>query len=108
MNSDVQKIGILGALAISAGILGAPYFRNFGSPKIRKNGSAPPQPKRRLLDHPFCPSDQSADYRLPKTEEKEEEEEESFHPLIQTKSRSSDYFGSPRLIMHCSSGPIIL
>ena len=30
-----------GALAIAVGILGAPYFRNFGSPKIRKNGSAP-------------------------------------------------------------------
>ena len=41
VNSDVQKIEILGALAISVGILGDPYFRNFGSPKIRKNGSAP-------------------------------------------------------------------
>ena len=44
VNSDVQKIGILGSLAISVGILGAPYFRNFGSPKIRKNGSAPEFP----------------------------------------------------------------
>ena len=41
VNSDVKKIGIFGARAISVGILGAPYFRNFGSPKIRKNGSAP-------------------------------------------------------------------
>ena len=36
-----KKNGILGALAIAVGILGAPYFRNFGSPKIRKNGNAP-------------------------------------------------------------------
>ena len=36
-----KKFGILGALAIAVGILGAPYFRNFGSPKIQKNGSAP-------------------------------------------------------------------
>ena len=42
VNSDVKKkFRILGALALAVGILGAPYFRNFGSPKIRKNGSAP-------------------------------------------------------------------
>ena len=36
-----KKFGILGALAIAVGILGAPYFRNFKSLKIRKNGIAP-------------------------------------------------------------------
>ena len=36
-----KKFGILGALSITVGILGAPYFRNLGSPKIRKNGNAP-------------------------------------------------------------------
>ena len=36
-----KKFGIFGALAIAVGILGAPYFRNFGSPKIRKNWSTP-------------------------------------------------------------------
>ena len=35
-----KKFGILGALAIAVGILGAPHFRHFGSPKIRKTGSA--------------------------------------------------------------------
>ena len=43
-----KKFGMFGALAIAVGILGAPYFRNFGSPKIRKNGSAPWMP---LLFH---------------------------------------------------------
>ena len=37
-----KKFGILGALDIAVGILGAPCFRNFGSPKIRKDWSAPP------------------------------------------------------------------
>ena len=32
---------ILGALAIAVEILGAPYFQNFWSSKIWKNGSAP-------------------------------------------------------------------
>ena len=36
-----KKFGILGALDIAVGILGAPCFRNFGSPKIRKDWSAP-------------------------------------------------------------------
>ena len=36
-----KKFGIFGALAIAVGILGAPYFRNLGSPKIRKNWSTP-------------------------------------------------------------------
>ena len=39
-----QKFGIFGALAIAVGILGASYFRDFGSPKIRKNWSTPPDP----------------------------------------------------------------
>ena len=33
-----KKFGIFGALAIAVGILGAPHFRNFGSPKFGKMG----------------------------------------------------------------------
>ena len=33
-----KKLEILGALAIAVKIIGAPYFRIFGSPKIRKMG----------------------------------------------------------------------
>ena len=36
-----KKIGILGALDIAVGILGAPCCLNFGSPKIRNDWSAP-------------------------------------------------------------------
>ena len=38
-----KKFGILGVLDIRVAvrILGAPYFRKFGSPKIRKDWSAP-------------------------------------------------------------------
>ena len=40
-----KKFGILGAHAIAVGIMGAPYFRNIGSPKIWKYGSAPSEYK---------------------------------------------------------------
>ena len=36
-----KKFVILEALAKAVGIRGAPYFRNSGSLKMRKNGSAP-------------------------------------------------------------------
>ena len=44
-----KKFGILGAIAV--GILRAYYFRNFESPKIRKNASAPFQ---NILNSTIC------------------------------------------------------